>query len=209
MRPGPGPSTTIDAWNASSHSCTNGSSLLPIWPTGSRAPWLSASPLSRPCDWPRTISKTQPILNRDFEEFAELPGAEGVDYLVVGDYALAAHGHPRYTGDIDFWIRPLPENIDRLLGALQDFGFGSLGLQVMDFGSDTVVQLGQPPRRIDLLTAIDGVDFEACFARREQVEFGTVWLNVIGLDDFTSNKRASGRLKDLADLELWIRPPED
>ena len=110
------------------------------------------------------------MLNRDFKEFAELLNAKSVDYLVVGGYALAAHGHPRYTGDIDF-------------------------------DSDTVVQLGQPPRRIDLLTAIDGVEFEACFARREQVELAGVQLNIIGLEDFKSNKLASGRLKDLADLE--------
>lgn len=89
------------------------------------------------------------MLNRDFKEFAELLNANGVDYLVVGGYALAAHGHPRYTGDIDFWVRPSADNIERLLAALRDFGFGSLGLRATDFGSDTVVQLGQAPRRID------------------------------------------------------------
>ena len=127
---------------------------------------------------------------------------------MVGGYALAAHGHPRYTGDIDFWVRPTPDNLTLLLGALQDFGFGSLGLGVRDFDTDTVVQLGQPPRRIDLLTAIDGVTFDACFARREQVELAGVCLNIIGLEDFKTNKRASGRLKDLADLES-LEPPSD
>ena len=149
------------------------------------------------------------MLNRDFKEFAELLNARSVDYLVVGGYALAAHGHPRYTGDIDFWVRPTPENFARLLTALNDFGFGSLGLSEADFDSDTVVQLGQPPRRIDLLTAIDGVEFEACYARREQVELAGVRLNIIGLDDFKQNKRASGRLKDLADLESLGGPPSD
>ncbi len=120
---------------------------------------------------------------------------------MVGGYALAAHGHPRYTGDIDFWIRPTAENITRLLSALKDFGFGALGLSASDFDADTVVQLGQPPRRIDLLTAIDGVEFDASFARREQVELAGVRLNIIGLQDFKANKRAAGRLKDLADLE--------
>ena len=127
---------------------------------------------------------------------------------MVGGYALAAHGHPRYTGDIDFWVRPTPDNLTLLLGALQDFGFGSLGLGVRDFDTDTVVQLGQPPRRIDLLTAIDGVTFDACFARREQVTLAGVRLNIIGLEDFKTNKRASGRLKDLADLES-LEPPSD
>ena len=156
------------------------------------------------------------MLNRDFKEFAESLNARGVEYLVVGGYALAAHGHPRYTGDIDFWVRPSTDNLARLLDALKDFGFGSLGLSASDFDANTVVQLGQPPRRIDLLTSIDGVNFDACFARREQVELAGVRLNIIGLDDFKTNKRASGRLKDLADLESLepgftefrpVRPP--
>ncbi|HRP28065.1 MAG TPA: hypothetical protein PLG77_06500 [Burkholderiaceae bacterium] len=99
------------------------------------------------------------MLNRDFKEFAALLDARGVDYLVVGGYALAAHGHPRYTGDIDFRVRPDADNLERLLAALQQFGFGSLGLASGDFTADTVVQLGRPPRRIALLTAIDGVNF--------------------------------------------------
>jgi hypothetical protein len=141
------------------------------------------------------------MLNPDFKEFAELLNAHRVDYLVVGGYALAAHGHPRYTGDIDFWLARRPENIERLLAALHAFGFGSLGLSAADFGPDAVIQLGQPPRRIDLLMGIDGVDFEACFARRELIELDGLPLNFIGLEDFKANKRASGRHKDLADLD--------
>jgi hypothetical protein len=141
------------------------------------------------------------MLNRDFKEFAELLNAEGVEYLVVGGYALAAHGHPRYTGDIDFWVRPSAPNIDRLLIVLRRFGFESLGLQAADFGPDSVVQLGQPPRRIDLLTAVDGVEFDDCWARREWVTVDGVSLTIIGLEDFATSKRSSGRLKDLADLE--------
>ncbi len=97
------------------------------------------------------------MLNSDFKEFVELLNARGVDYLLVGGYALAAHGHPRYTGDIDFWVRPSADNLQRLLEALNDFGFASLGLSARDFDADNVIQLGQPPRRIDLLTQIDGV----------------------------------------------------
>ncbi|CAM3898072.1 hypothetical protein [Roseateles saccharophilus] len=141
------------------------------------------------------------MLNPDFKEFAELLNAHRVDYLVVGGYALAAHGHPRYTGDIDFWLARSPENIGRLLTVLQEFGFGSLKLQAADLAPDSVIQLGQPPRRIDLLMGIDGVEFDACFARREVVAIDGLPLNFIGLDDFKANKRASGRLKDLADLE--------
>ena len=146
------------------------------------------------------------MLNPDFNEFAELLNAHRVDYLLVGGYALAAHGHPRYTGDIDFWVRPAADNIDRLLRVLDAFGFGSLGLKSGDFAADTVVQLGQPPRRIDLLTSIDGVDFDACWARREHVTHGTLTLNLIGLNDFKANKRATGRLKDLVDLQAIEAP---
>lgn len=147
------------------------------------------------------------MLNQDFKEFAELLNAHGVEYLVVGGYALAAHGHPRYTGDIDFWVRLHQDNIERLLAALQAFGFASLGLQVQDFDHDTVLQLGQPPCRIDILTGIDGVDFEVCFERRESAVLGGVPLNVIGLNDFITNKKASGRLKDLVDLQV-LEPPQ-
>ena len=90
------------------------------------------------------------MLNSDFKEFAGLLNANGVEYLVVGGYALAVHGHPRYTGDIDFRVSPDPANIDCLLLALCDFGFASLGLTAADFTPDTVVQLGHPPHRIDL-----------------------------------------------------------
>ena len=148
------------------------------------------------------------MLNRDFKEFAELLRAHGVEYLLVGGYALAAHGHPRFTGDIDFWIAPEPPNIDRLLAALVAFGFGSLGLRPEDFGDDSVVQLGRPPTRIDLLTRIDGVNFADCWPRRLQVMLDGTELQLIGLEDFKTNKRASGRQKDLADLEA-LEPQDD
>ena len=121
---------------------------------------------------------------------------------------LAAHGHPSYTGDIDFWVRPAADKLARLLDALKEFGFGSLGLGVSNFDTDTVVQLSQPSRRIDNLTAINGVAFDECFARREQLELDGVCLGSIGLADFKTNKRASGRLKYLADLES-LEPPTD
>ncbi|MDZ7592031.1 MAG: hypothetical protein U5L05_15420 [Rubrivivax sp.] len=149
------------------------------------------------------------MLNRDFKEFAELLNASGVEYLVVGGYALAAHGHPRYTGDIDFWLSPTPENIDRLLAALKAFGFGSLGLTRADFTDDSVIQLGVAPGRIDLLTRIDGVEFDACWGRRETMEVDGLPLNFIGLEDFKANKRAVGRFKDLADLEALEPPTAD
>lgn len=142
------------------------------------------------------------MLSRDFSEFIESLNSNGVEYLVVGGYALAAHGHPRYTGDIDIWIGRRPDNLSRLMAALAAFGFGGVGLSKEDFSAaDAVVQLGFPPGRIDLLTGIDGVEFDPCFARRQVMRVGRLDLPIIHIDDFIANKRASGRLKDLADLE--------
>ena len=142
------------------------------------------------------------MLNHDFKEFVELLGANEVEYLVVGGYALAAHGRPRYTGDLDLWVGTEPSNIERLLNALAAFGFASLGLQASDFvAPDAIVQLGYPPGRIDLLTGIDGVRFADCYPRRQIVEVAGVELPIIHIDDFRANKRAAGRPRDLADLE--------
>ena len=142
------------------------------------------------------------MLNRDFKEFAELLDANGVEYLVVGGYALAAHGRPRYTGDLDLWIGAEPANIERVLKALDGFGFASLGLRATDFAApDAVVQLGYPPGRIDLLTGIDGVRFADCYPRREVVSVAGVRLPIIHIDDFKANKRAAGRPRDIADLD--------
>lgn len=147
------------------------------------------------------------MLNRDFREFVELLGSTRVEYLLVGDYALAAHGRPRYTGDIDFWVNPTPENADRLMHALSSFGFGGIGPTRNDFlQPDAVVQLGYPPARIDLLTAIDGVSFRECYARRRILKIDDVELSLIDIEDLRANKRASGRLKDLADLEALEDP---
>jgi hypothetical protein len=141
------------------------------------------------------------MLNRDFKEFAELLAAKGVEYLVVGGYALAVHGRPRYTGDLDLWVANTDANVARLLEALAAFGFGSLQLKAADFApDDAVVQLGYPPGRIDLLTGIDGVRFADCYPRRNMVGVSGVELPVIHLDDFKANKRAAARPRDLADL---------
>lgn len=120
---------------------------------------------------------------------------------------MAAFGHPRYTGDIDFWVSRSPANVERLLTVLRDFGFESLGLGLDDFAADSVIQLGHPPRRIDLSTTLDGVDFDACDARREEVVVGDTRLSMIGLADFKANKLATGRAKDLADLESLDAAP--
>ena len=105
------------------------------------------------------------MLNKDFKEFIESLRLNAVDFLIVGAHALAAHGRPRYTGDIDIWVRPERDNLARLITALEAFGFASLGVSIEDFWvPEAMVQLGYPPARIDLLTAIDGVSFDECFA---------------------------------------------
>ena len=141
------------------------------------------------------------MLNKDFKEFIESLHSTKVEFLVVGAHALAAHGRPRYTGDLDLWVRPTRENIERLIAALDDFGFSALGVTAEDFSApNAIVQLGYPPARIDLLTAIDGVGFDACFARRNELLISGVLLPVLGRDDLIKNKLAAGRPKDIADV---------
>ena len=142
------------------------------------------------------------MLSKDFKEFVALLNAHGVEYLIVGGYAMALHGRPRNTGDLDVWIASNPDNARKLLNALEAFGFGGLGLTQADFESpDQVVQLGYPPFRIDLLTAIDGVPFQAAWPRRETLTHDGLTLQFIGLDDLKTNKRASARPRDIDDLE--------
>jgi predicted nucleotidyltransferase len=142
------------------------------------------------------------MLSKDFKEFAELLHSNGVEYLIVGGYALAAYGHPRYTGDLDFWVGCDADNAARILKALEQFGFGGLGITQVDLTTpQQIIQLGYPPRRIDLVTSIDGVDFAECYVRKTDVEVDGLRLHFISLDDFKRNKRAAGRHKDLADLE--------
>ena len=143
------------------------------------------------------------MLTPDFREFAALLNSNKVEYLVVGGYALAAYGHPRYTGDLDFWIGTAADNADRVLAALTQFGFGSLGIKKEHLTEPgQVIQMGFPPARIDLLTSIDGVSFTPCFQRRLVIDLDGLQLNFIALDDFKINKKAVGRHRDLADLEM-------
>ncbi len=143
------------------------------------------------------------MLTSDFKEFAALLNSNHVEYLIVGGYALAAYGHPRYTGDLDFWIGTGPANADKVLLALSQFGFAGMDISKQDLTtSDRVIQLGFPPGRIDLLTSIDGVDFVACYQRRLAFKLDGLDLNFIALEDFKTNKKATGRHKDVADLEV-------
>ena len=138
----------------------------------------------------------------DFRELLALFNAHSVEYLIVGAYALAAHGSPRFTGDLDVYVRPTTENAGKVLAALADFGFGSMNLSARDFQApDRVVQLGVPPVRIDLLTSISGVSWDAAWEGRLSGVLGDVPVNYIGRAQYLANKRAAGRKKDLADVE--------
>lgn len=142
------------------------------------------------------------MLNPDFKEFLQSLNNSGVRYLVIGGYAVAFHGHPRYTKDIDVWIDLSPDNARRVVAALDEFGFGSLKLTPEKFlQPHKVFQLGLPPRRIDLLTSPAGVVFDDCHARRIEQTIGGVVVPFISLDDLKAAKKASGRHQDLADLE--------
>jgi hypothetical protein len=140
-------------------------------------------------------------LNQDFLKFIGLLEREKVDYLVVGGYAVGLHGFPRYTGDIDFFVAISNENADKILSVFKEFGFGDIGLEQRDFlKSDFVVEIGREPKKIQILTGIDGVNFNECRMNRVEVEIGDLKVNFIGKGDLIRNKAASGRSKDLIDL---------
>ncbi len=142
------------------------------------------------------------ILNKDFREFVESLNANEVRYLVVGGYAVAIHGYPRYTKDLDIWVDLSGENAEHIVQAIREFGFGSLGLTSEDFlGTDQIIQFGYPPNRIDLLTSLPGVEFESCFKNLIPVDIGGITASFIGLSDLRRNKAASGRPQDIADID--------
>jgi hypothetical protein len=138
----------------------------------------------------------------DFRDLLALLNEHKVEYLIVGGYALAFHGAPRFTGDIDIFVRPRQENARRVLQALAAFGFEFPNLTVDDFQNpNQVVQLGVPPVRVDLITSLTGVSWEEADASKEPGHFGDVPVHYIGRAQYIANKRATGRKKDLADIE--------
>jgi hypothetical protein len=142
-------------------------------------------------------------MNRDFIEMLSALCEAGVEFLVVGAHALAAHGAPRATGDLDIWIRATPENAARVLKALARFGAPLLDLTVEDLSTaGTVFQVGLPPSRIDILSSISGVTFEDAWPGRLDVRIDALIVPVLGRADFITNKTATGRPKDLSDLTL-------
>lgn len=142
------------------------------------------------------------ILEKDFEDFVKLLNKYKVAYMIVGGYALALHGKPRHTGDLDIWIDVSEGNAVKLVKVLKEFGMESLGLEKEDFLKPGFIsQIGYPPLRIDILNSIDGVSFDDALNGMQKISLeDDLFLNYIGLDDFLVNKQASGRKQDLADI---------
>jgi len=141
-------------------------------------------------------------LPRDFRDFLKLLEDEEVDYLLIGGYAVGYYGYPRATADMDVWIAVNPRNAEKAVRVLARFGMKAPSVNVdlfLDKGK--VIRMGVPPMRLEIQTDISGVEFAACFARRRRVDMGGVEVNLIDIEDLKINKRASGRHKDLDDLE--------
>jgi len=143
-----------------------------------------------------------PALANDFKELLKSLNSNRVEYLLIGGYAVGFHGYIRATNDLDIWVRISPENAVRIEQALRDFGFAATDLSTDLFDAkNKMVRMGVPPIRIEILTSISGVEFDVCYAEKETVEVDDLLVPVISLARLRENKAASGRLKDLADLE--------
>jgi hypothetical protein len=143
------------------------------------------------------------VLNPDFRDILSTFIEQSVEFLVVGGYAMAAHRIPRATKDLDLWVRPSKENALHILSALDKFGAPRHGLTAADLETaGTIYQVGVPPNRIDIITAVDGVDFESAWKNRAEIEIDGVRIPVIGKAQLIANKRAVGRPQDLVDAEL-------
>jgi hypothetical protein len=143
-----------------------------------------------------------PALARDFKEFLKSLNSNSVEYLLIGGYAVGIYGHIRATNDLDVWVNVSPENAERIHRALRQFGFAAAQLNLDLFlARNNVVRMGVPPIRIEILTSISGVEFELCYAEKEMIPIEEIVIPVISLARLRENKAASGRVKDLADLE--------
>ena len=150
------------------------------------------------------------MLNPDYRDILSAFSDEKVDYLLVGAFALAVHGHPRATGDIDLWVRPDTSNAARVMAALARFGAPTTDVSDSDFSAPGIVyQIGVAPRRIDVLTMIDGIpDFQDAWESRVEVEIEGITVPTIGLQHLIQNKRSTGRPQDLADV-AWLETRAD
>lgn len=141
-------------------------------------------------------------LPQDFKEFLKLLNAKGVEYLLIGGYAVGYHGYPRATADMDIWVAVKSETAEKLMAVLRDFGFDMPELTPELFLKEKkIVRMGIPPMRIEITTGISGVEFDTCYAQKVVDVLDGVQVNIINLQDLKVNKKASGRFKDLNDLE--------
>ena len=140
------------------------------------------------------------LLPPDFKEFLQLLNSHGVEYLLVGGYAVGYYGYPRATADMDIWVSIEPANVEKVLRALAAFGFAEVSAEIF-LKEDRVIRMGVPPLRIELITGASGVTFIECYEKRTVAVLDDLKVNLIGLDDLKLNKKASGRYKDLNDLE--------
>ncbi len=149
-------------------------------------------------------------MSHDFRDLLAGFNVHNVEYLVVGAHALAAHGHVRATEDLDIWVRPEPENAKRVLTALRAFGAPLHDLTEKDLTAPGVVfQIGVAPLRIDVLTAIDGVEFDEAWPSRFNTQFADQPITVLSKEHLIKNKRATGRTQDLADVERLVGKGSD
>lgn len=141
-------------------------------------------------------------LDQDFKEFLKSLNDNHVRYLVIGGYAVAFYGHPRYTKHIDIWVDMDSSNAANMIKALEQFGFASLALKQSGFlEPDQIIQLGFPPKCIDIISTAPGVDFKTCYSAHVQTEIDGIYVNFIDLENLKRNKKAVGRHQDLADIE--------
>jgi predicted nucleotidyltransferase len=149
-------------------------------------------------------------LNRHFRDFIALLAKHGVEYLVVGGYAVGFHGFPRYTGELDLFVAISKRNASGLVAAFSEFGFSDIGLMESDFlEPETIVEIGREPLKVQVLTGIDGVAFDACYRRRVDFDDGQAAIPFISLDDLIANKAAAPRPKDKIDLDELRRLREE
>lgn len=141
------------------------------------------------------------MLPPDFRDFLKLLNANEVEYLLIGGYAVTYHGYPRSTYDMDIWIGINEANATKMVKVMEGFGFSGEVSSSIFLSERCLLRMGVPPVRLEVLTSIDGVDFETCYQQRVVDVVDNVEISIIGLTDLRTNKAASGRLKDLNDLE--------
>jgi hypothetical protein len=142
-------------------------------------------------------------MNQNFTEFFDALKRHGVKYLLIGGYAVAYYDRPRYTKDIDIWVERSAENSKKIMDALNDFGFGNIGLTENDLQDEhtPIIQLGYPPQRIDILLALPDLDFADAYVKRQQIKNENICIDVISLEDLISNKERVARDVDLLDVK--------